>query len=93
MADLDDTDFWNLPGAVWNVGWGYDAWKFTANPDGSIRAEMTRTHGISAPNNIDHVVDLNILDLYGAARSTQGVLTACARNLTVPALPGGFQSR
>ncbi|PWK87259.1 hypothetical protein C8D88_104420 [Lentzea atacamensis] len=75
--------------AVWNVGWGYDAWKFTANPDGSIRAEMTRTHGISAPNNIDHVVDLNILDLYGAARSTQGVLTPVA--MRTRRVPGKFR--
>jgi hypothetical protein len=51
---------WNTLGAVWNVGCGSDGWKLTAAADGALLASIGRTHGVTAPNAMDHAVDLGI---------------------------------
>jgi hypothetical protein len=65
---------WTLPAsgntleAVWNVGWAYGDWKFTRAPGGGLKAAISETHGVSAPNSIDHNVDLGIFAMCAAAR-------------------------
>jgi hypothetical protein len=83
---VDDRDMfawplWTLPicqntfDAVWNVGWGYDRWEFSSDGNDVVRAQITRTHGVSAPNSMDHNVDLDVFRMCGAVRSALGVLT------------------
>ncbi|MFB9543079.1 type I-G CRISPR-associated protein, Cas3-extension family [Micromonospora sagamiensis] len=73
---------WTLPAssnvlsAVWNVGWASDAWKLDRERDGTLRASIGTTHGVPAPNSIDHAVDLGIFTMCAAVRhGTQGPLT------------------
>ena len=63
---------WNVLGAVWNVGWGYDSWKLTAARDGALRASILETHGVMAPNAMDYNVDLGIFAMCAAARPPGG---------------------
>jgi hypothetical protein len=72
---------WTLPAdsntleAVWNVGWGYDEWEPTSAEDGTLQVRISTTHGVPAPNSLDHVVDLDIFTMCAASRSSTGVLT------------------
>jgi hypothetical protein len=69
---------WTVPAssntldAVWNVGWGSDRWDLTSARDGTLHARIDRTHGVSAPNAMDHIVDLGIFAMCGAARPPGG---------------------
>ena len=69
---------WTLPAddntldAVWNVGWAYGDWKFAWASSGGLEATISETHGVPAPNSIDHNVDLDIFAMCAAARPRGG---------------------
>ncbi|MFC4048311.1 hypothetical protein ACFOY4_01335 [Actinomadura syzygii] len=69
---------WTLPAskntldAVWNVGWDHGSWEFAWTSDGRLEATISATHGVSAPNSMDHVVDLDIFAMCAAARPQGG---------------------
>ncbi|MGK5517825.1 type I-G CRISPR-associated protein, Cas3-extension family [Micromonospora sp. URMC 107] len=72
---------WTVPAgsntlkAVWNVGWGYDGWEITSAGDGQLEVRISKTHGVPAPNSIDHNVDLGIFTMCAAARPPGAALT------------------
>jgi hypothetical protein len=69
---------WTLPAsnntleAVWNVGWASGGWAFTPASGGGLVAAVSETHGVSAPNSVDHNVDLGIFAMRAAARPQGG---------------------
>lgn len=68
---------WTLPASlntlrsVWNVGWASGGWEFTRASSG-LTATVSRTHGVPAPNSVDHVVDLGAFTMCAAARPGHG---------------------
>ncbi|KAA9373334.1 hypothetical protein F5972_36035 [Microbispora cellulosiformans] len=72
---------WSLPvngntlDAVWKVGWGSDGWKFSSISHGALQACIRRTHGVRAPNSVDHTVDLGIFTMCAAERLPRTPLT------------------
>ncbi|MFC5745938.1 hypothetical protein [Actinomadura rugatobispora] len=67
---------WTLPKgdmtSVWNVGWNNGGWKFARASGGGLKATISQTHGVPAPNSIDHIVDLDIFAMCAAARPRGG---------------------
>ncbi|MFI0480397.1 hypothetical protein [Actinomadura sp. 9N215] len=67
---------WTLPTtslpSVWNVGWEHGNWKFARVTGGGVEATISKTHGVSAPNSIDHNVDLGIFAMCAAVRPQGG---------------------
>ena len=72
---------WTLPidtntmDAVWNVGWCSGAWKLSSTRDGALDVSISKTHGVMAPNGVDHTVDLDIVAMCAATRHARGPLT------------------
>jgi hypothetical protein len=70
---------WTLPiggdtlSSVLNVGWGYGDWHFERTGDGGLNARISATHGVRAPNSIDHTVDLDIFAMCAATRPAHDV--------------------
>jgi hypothetical protein len=69
---------WTLPAsrgslkAVWNVGWASGGWKFAPARGGGLKAIISKTHGIPAPNATDYNRDLAIFAMCAAARPSGG---------------------
>ena len=73
---------WTLPAgsntmeAVWNVGCGHDGdWELTSAPEGTLEATISATHGVMAPNGVDHTVAFGIVTMCAAVRPAGGPLT------------------
>lgn len=66
---------WNSLEAVWNVGWASGDWEFSRASGGGLEARISTSHGVCAPNSLDHVVDLDIFTMCAAMRPPKGPLT------------------
>lgn len=81
---------WTLPiddnnmGGVWNAGFGYGRWQPDSTADGSLHVTLEAS-GTSAPNSMDHTVDLGVFAMCAASRTSGGPLTPTAVHTRPPA--------
>jgi hypothetical protein len=90
---------WTLPAgrntleAVWNVGWGYGDWELAPSRGGALKATISATHGVMAPNGVDHTVDFGIFSMRAADRPADGPLTPVPVHIhRKPSLGGEYKA-